>query len=60
MKASKIEVLLSPVAYLMYARLSIIIVCRQLGKYVELMIVHAMDLLHDPSTLDSRIDVSKQ
>ena len=37
-KASKVKVLLSPVAYLMYARWSVITVCRQ----IELTIVRAM------------------
>ena len=37
-KASKVEGLLSPVAYLMYARLSVITVCRQ----IELTVVRAM------------------
>ena len=32
-KASKVEVPLSPVAYLIYARSRVIIICRPLGKY---------------------------
>ena len=41
--ASKVELPLSPVAYLIYARLSFIIICQALGKYkLELTIVRAM------------------